>query len=365
MNLARLPVPPLRPECAKTVAFKTQVTYVKILLLSSLEFLDVEVPKRLMEVIVGIDKLARKLNKPAITIGNFDGVHWGHRVLFDKVKDWANRLQGQSVVMTFHPHPIEVLAPGNGPRFITRHQRKLELIAASGIDAAIVVPFSREFAAISARDFVQSILVERVGVKAVIVGHDYRFGRNREGDIEFLRRLGDELGFTVEMVSGIQMDGMVVSSTVIRRLIQDGDLEEANKLLGRLYEISGTVVPGRQRGGRLLGFPTANIRMNDQVPPKPGVYVVEVELDGMTYGGAANLGYNPTFGGTDLSLEVHILDFSQDIYGTAITIKFIARLRDERRFSGPEALIEQIHQDVAAARELLARWAAASAPASS
>lgn len=308
-----------------------------------------------MEVIVGIDKLPGKLPNPAITIGNFDGVHWGHRALFDKVKDWADKLQGQSIVMTFHPHPMEVMAPGNGPRFITRHRRKLELIEASGISTTIVVPFSKEFANISARAFVQSILVDKIGAKAVIVGHDYRFGRNREGDISLLRELGDALGFKVEMVSGIEMDGIVVSSTIIRQLIRSGNLPEANKLLGRPYEISGTVVPGRHRGGRLLGFPTANIRMNDQVPPKLGVYVVEVEVAGVVYGGAANLGYNPTFGDTELSLEAHILDFSDNIYGQPITVKFIDRIRDEKRFSGVEALIEQIRQDVDLARQLLAK----------
>lgn len=307
-----------------------------------------------MEVIVGIDKYSKSLSKPVITIGNFDGVHSGHRVLFNRVKEWARRLDGHSMVMTFHPHPVEVLSPGNGPRFITAHQRKLELIAHSGIDATLVVPFSKEFAQISAYDFVESVLVRKIGVKAIIVGYDYRFGRNREGNIDFLRKLGKSMDFEVDMVSGIEMDGIVVSSTTIRQLIQNGDLPEANKLLGRPYEISGTVVPGRKRGGRLLGFPTANIRMNDQVPPKLGVYVVEVEVEGQTYGGAANLGYNPTFGDTDLSLEAYIIDFDEDIYGKPITIKFLDRLREEKRFSGIEALIEQIKKDVQKAREFLA-----------
>ncbi len=308
-----------------------------------------------MEVIVGLDNSSQKLVNPAITIGNFDGVHSGHRVLFEKVKEWARKLGGHSVVMTFHPHPMAVLSPGNGPRFITSHQRKLELIEAAGIDATIVVPFDTDFARISAREFVETVLVEKIGVKAVVVGYDYRFGRDRQGDIEFLREMGKKFGFAVEMVSGIELDGTVVSSTAIRQLIQQGELPVANKLLGRPYEISGTVVPGRQRGGRLLGFPTANIRMKEQVPPKPGVYVVEVMVDGKLYGGAANLGYNLTFGETELSLEVHILDFDRNIYDKPITVRFLTRIRDEKRFPGIEALTEQIRRDVETARAFLER----------
>lgn len=307
-----------------------------------------------MEVFVGIENIKRPLNRPVLTIGNFDGVHLGHQALFQRVKQRAQSLDGESVVMTFHPHPLEVLSPGNGPVFITDHARKLELIETCTIDTTIVIPFSHEFARMSAREFVEDILVTKVGVKALVVGYDYKFGRSREGDIEFLRKLGDEHSFEVEAVTGIKMDETVVSSTAIRQFIQEGQLRQANALLGRSYEISGTVVKGRDRGGRVLGFPTANVLLSRQAPPKLGVYAVEVEVNGKRYGGAANLGYNPTFGDTDLSLEVHILDFNEDIYAKPITIHFIDRLRDEKRFSGPAELAEQIRKDVENARHILA-----------
>ncbi len=307
-----------------------------------------------MDIIVGIENIREKLQNPALTIGNFDGVHLGHKTLFKKVREWAGRLDGQSAVMTFAPHPLEVLQPRNGPAFITLHERKMELIAACGIDVAIVVPFTMEFAQISATDFVEDILVDRIGIRAIIVGYDYRFGKNREGDLAFLERMGERHDFQLEVVSGIHMEGVVVSSTMIRQLIQDGRLQDANRLLGRPYEISGEVVRGRERGGRLLGFPTANIRTASQASPKTGIYAVEVEMDGTEYLGAANLGYNPTFGGdTELSLEVHILDFNDNIYGKPIAVRFIERLRDEKRFSGPGELAIQIRKDVEKAREIL------------
>jgi riboflavin kinase / FMN adenylyltransferase len=306
-----------------------------------------------MEVINGIDGIRRTLKNPAITIGNFDGVHRGHQALFKKVKDWAEKLNGESVVVTFNPHPIEVLFPGKNLSFITSHEQKLELIAHCGIATTIVIPFSHEFSRMSAREFVCDLLVGKLGIKAIIVGYDYRFGHSREGDIDFLKRMGSENGFEVDTVTGIKLNDMVVSSTAIRQLILKGNVRVANDLLGRFFEVTGTVIPGRQRGVT-LGFPTANIRMPAQTSPRTGVYIVQAEVDGKTYGGAANLGYNPTFGDTDLSLEVHIFDFNQDIYGKPITIRFIDRIRDEKRFSGPQELIEQIRQDVNTAKEVLA-----------
>jgi len=307
-----------------------------------------------MQVFIGIDKVNRRLEKPVLTIGNFDGVHLGHQALFQKVKQTAKDLKGESVVMTFDPHPLEVLSSGNGPFFITDHERKLQLIENCEIDVTIVVPFSHVFARMTARDFVKNILVDRIGVKALVVGYDYKFGHGREGDIDFLRNLGREYGFRVEAVTGIKKDETVVSSTAIRQFIQKGQLREANALLGRPYEISGFVVKGRDRGGRVLGFPTANICLSRQAPPKTGVYAVEVEVSGKRHGGAANLGYNPTFGNTDLSLEVHIFDFNEEIYDKPITIRFIDRLRDEKRFSGPAELAVQIEKDIQTARRILA-----------
>jgi len=306
-----------------------------------------------MEVYEGVENIRRSLKNPVLTIGNFDGVHRGHQALFRKAKEWANRFSGESVVITFHPHPLQVLAPGQGLVFITPHERKLELIALYGIDVAIVVSFSTEFAKMSASEFVRVLLVDKIGPKAVVVGEDYRFGYGREGDTRFLQRMGSQYGFKVETVSGVQLEGTVVSSTLIRQLIQEGELREANKLLGRPYEIAGVVVPGHQRGGRLLGFPTANISLSSQAPPKPGVYAVQVEVDKGVYGGAANVGYNPTFGGTELSIEVFLFDFDQNIYEKSIRVFFLERLRDEKRFSGPDELASQIRKDVEKAKQIL------------
>ncbi|MDR3554616.1 MAG: bifunctional riboflavin kinase/FAD synthetase [Syntrophobacteraceae bacterium] len=307
-----------------------------------------------MQVFHGIQAVRGMLKNPAITIGNFDGVHKGHQALFEKVRHWADKLAGQSAVATFDPHPIEVLSPQNAPAFITCHRLKMDLIASCGIDATIVIPFNHIFAQMSAREFVEIVLVENIGAKAIIVGHDYRFGHGREGDIAFLRRLGGEHGFAVDTVSGIRVNDTMVSSTAIRQMIAGGKIKDANKLLGRLFEVRGEVITGQRRGIR-LGFPTANIRMPSMATPPTGVYVIEAEVEGKRYGGAANLGYNPTFGNTDLSLEAHLFDFNQDIYGKTIVIRFIDRLREEKRFSGPEELAVQIGKDVATAKEILAQ----------
>ncbi|MEN6483404.1 MAG: bifunctional riboflavin kinase/FAD synthetase [Syntrophobacteraceae bacterium] len=306
-----------------------------------------------MEVYYGIEEIHRPLKNPTITIGNFDGVHRGHQALFQRVKEWSHKLDGESIVMTFNPHPLEVLFPGKGPAYITTHERKMELIASCGIDATIVMPFNPDFALVSARDFVKDILVDRIGIKAIVVGYDYRFGNSRAGDIDLLRDLGREFGFEVDPVAGIRLEDKVVSSTVIRQLIRKGELKEANKLLGRPFEVLGIVVPGRKRGGALLGFPTANIRMSSQTSPGLGVYAVEADVGGKTYGGAANLGYNPTFGDTDLSLEVFLFDFSGDIYGQPITVRLLERLRSEQRFASLEDLIAQIRLDVQQAKKIL------------
>lgn len=307
-----------------------------------------------MEVFAGIESINRQLKNPVLTIGNFDGVHRGHQALFARVRQWAQKLDGESVVMTFNPQPLQVLMPGKAPFCITSHERKLELLASCGIDATIVIPFSKKFAQISATDFVSKILLGAIGIKAIVVGYDYRFGRGREGNIEFLRKMGEQNGFQVDTVSGLRVEETVVSSTTIRQLIRKGDIKSAGRMLGRPYEISGEVVTGRKRGARLLGFPTANIPVSRLACPKPGVYAVVAELEGKKYGGAANLGYNPTFGDVDLALEVHLFDFNQEIYGQRLTVRFLERLRDEKRFEGVEQLAAQIHKDLQKARELVA-----------
>jgi riboflavin kinase/FMN adenylyltransferase len=308
-----------------------------------------------MEVINGIDKIKRRFRNPVITIGNFDGVHIGHLSLFQRVKDLAETLGGESVVITFYPHPIKVLSPSNGPPLITSHEQKVHLIEVAGIDVFLVIQFTPEFATMSASDFVQEIIHAKIGARAVVVGPDYRFGHKREGDIPALTRMGRELNFGVHVVPDITLNGVEVSSSTIREFVTVGDLKRAREMLGRDYQVAGRVVRGRDRGGRLLGFPTANLQLIEELTPKPGVYATEVVIEGQLYDGATNIGYSPTFKNGAFSVETYILDFSEDVYGKVIQVRFIKRLRDEKTFSSPEELSLQIQKDVDLAREILAK----------
>ena len=308
-----------------------------------------------MTIFYDIKQLEKPLNNPVLTIGNFDGVHKGHLALFDMVKKRAELLGGQSVVMTFKPHPIKVIKPGNGPLLITPTQQKLGLIDTAGIDVIFCIPFTKQFAAISARDFVEKILVGRIGIKEIVVGYDYTFGRNREGNIKFLKEMGDLSGFAVHVLEQVRIDKTPVSSTSIRNMIREGNLSEAKILLGRDYQICGTVVKGKNRGARLLGFPTANLRLVDELTPKFGVYAVEVLIDDQSYYGLTNIGYNPTFENNQFSVETHILDFSRDLLGETIRVNFIERLRDEKTFASIEDLSQQIGKDVLHARNLFSK----------
>jgi len=305
-----------------------------------------------MAVIYDLKNLRHPLRNPVLTIGNFDGVHQGHLALFDMVKERARLIDGQSALMTFDPHPIKVIKPGNGLRLITLTRQKLKLIEKANIDMVFCIPFTREFAAISANDFVQEVLVSRIGVREVVVGYDYTFGHNREGDIQFLKKAGEDFGFVVHVVQPVYVGDKLVSSTSIRKLIQEGNLSEARELLGRDYQICGTVVKGKNRGGRLLGFPTANIELIDELVPKLGVYAVHVIVDNQTLNGVTNIGFNPTFGKGPFSVETHLLDFEGDLLGKKIQIKFMERLRDERPFGSVKDLSHQIGQDILKARKV-------------
>ena len=306
-----------------------------------------------MNVITDLNELEKPLINPVLTIGNFDGVHRGHLALFDKVKKLARDIQGQSVVMTFEPHPIKVVKPGNGPPLITPVEQKLKLISSAGIDVIVCLPFNKEFASISASDFVVELLVKKIGVKEIVVGYDYSFGSDRLGNIDLLKHMGDDLGFKVHVVEPIHLDDILVSSTSIRNLIREGKLPEAKMLLGRDYQITGIVKTGMGRGGKILGFPTANLTPVDELIPKKGVYAVKAYIHDNEHNGVCNIGVNPTFGGTSLSIETHILDFSGDIVGEKFTIKFISRLRDEVTFKSKDDLASQIEKDVVEAKKIL------------
>jgi len=309
-----------------------------------------------MDIIEDIAKIDHPYKNAVITIGNFDGVHIGHQALFHQVIEKARALQGTSIVMTFEPHPIRVLKQNNHPPLITLYEQKAELIAKTGIDILICIPFTREFASIPAKEFVEEILVKRIGMKAVIVGEDYTFGKNREGNLDLLKAYGKRIGFEVIVVKKIQTSNNSegkISSTGIRELISEGRVAEAQKLLGRHYQIRGTVMKGRDRGGRLLGFPTANINLYDELSPKTGVYAVAIECKGSKYNGVANIGYSPTFDDSIFTVEAHILDFNDDIYGQKIRVNFIKRLRDEKKFLNISELSDQIKKDINKARNIL------------
>jgi riboflavin kinase / FMN adenylyltransferase len=304
-------------------------------------------------MIENLDQLTSPLKNPVLTIGNFDGVHRGHLALFETVKKRARALKGQSAVMTFQPHPLKIMNPEKAPLLITPTEQKLELITRAAIDVIFCIPFDRIFAGIAAEDFVKNILVERIGIKELVVGYDYTFGHQRTGNIDLLLQMGEDLGFQVHVVQPVRIGSWVVSSTSIRDLVRAGNLPDAKTMLGRDYQISGTVVKGKNRGGRLLGFPTANLELRDELIPKEGVYAVQVLIDQRKYKGVTNIGHNPTFGQGPLSIETHILDFSGDLLGQAIKLIFMKRMRSEKTFESVAELARQIEEDVKAAGALL------------
>lgn len=298
-----------------------------------------------------LDSLPEHISNPVVTIGNFDGVHKGHQALFTKLKDRAKELKGTSLVITFEPHPIKVMSPEKLKPLITVLEQKKELVISQGIDLLLLIKFTMKFSGIAARDFVKDILVDKIRIKEIIVGYDYAFGHNREGNIQLLREMGKEFDFTVTQVEPVYAGNTLVSSTSIRNLILEGKISQANRLLGRGYQLMGEVVEGRRRGKPLLGYSTANLKLPEGLIPREGVYIVTVELEGRLYQGLTNIGYNPTFKNKVLSIETHILDFSADIVSQNIKVNFLARLRDEIRFGTAEELSQQITRDIEGARE--------------
>jgi riboflavin kinase/FMN adenylyltransferase len=308
-----------------------------------------------MNIIYDLKDLQGPLKNPVLTIGNFDGVHKGHIALFEKVKERARAIGGQSAVMTFEPHPVKIMKPTDGPALITPISQKLNLIWAAGIDVILCMPFDHAFASISAQDFIQKILLEKIGIKEVVVGYDYTFGNQRKGNIVLLREMGAKLGYKVHVMGALRVDDTLVSSTSIRELVKEGNLREAQKLLGRNYQICGTVIKGKNRGGRLLGFPTANLDLVDELVPRSGVYAVTVIIDDREYLGVTNIGYNPTFHDTALTVETHLLDFAENIVGKTMRVNFLERLRDEKTFKNIKELADQIAQDIQQAKMLFER----------
>ncbi len=308
-----------------------------------------------MKIFRELDEIQQPFQNACVTIGNFDGVHLGHQRLFDVVEQRAYHSHGTSVAITFNPHPLQILRSG-GIKLISTCEQKIELIGMSGIDVLVIIPFNKTFAATPAVQFVDEILVRRIGAKHLFVGYDYAFGKGRTGDIPFLKRQGEEKGFSLTVINAYYEDGILISSTKVRELVTAGDMTETKRLLGRYYQIRGEVQRGKQRGGKEIGFPTANLHVDEEdLIPKYGVYVCQVICDGRCYGGVINIGLNPTFSENTLIAEVHIFDFNQDIYGKPIKVNLVQFLRDERKFSGVKELAAQIARDVVQAKEVLAR----------
>lgn len=307
------------------------------------------------KIFKAFEELRTPLQNPVLTIGNFDGVHRGHLALFDLVRERAQEIEGQSAVMTFDPHPLKIMRPQKSPLLITPTPQKLNLISQAGIDVIFYITFSEQFAAIAAHDFVEDILLRKIGIRELVVGYDYTFGHRREGDIALLRRIGKERGFVVHVVEPVRVNQTLVSSTSVRELVQAGDLAAARTMLGRDYQIRGSVIKGQNRGATLLGFPTANLQLVDELTPKGGVYAVRVLADGGIYDAVTNIGYNPTFGNGPLTVETHLLGFQGDLLGKTIQISFIKRLRDEKTFQGVEDLADQIRADIDCAKAVLAQ----------
>ncbi|MBI1195830.1 MAG: bifunctional riboflavin kinase/FAD synthetase, partial [Gammaproteobacteria bacterium] len=315
-----------------------------------------------MELIRGRHNLRPEHRGCVATIGNFDGVHLGHQSILSLLRKKSAELGLPSLVMTFEPHPRDFFMRGHTPVRLSRLRDKVLALADYGVDRVLILPFNHVFADISADDFVREVLVEGIGVGSLIVGDDFRFGKGRQGDINHLHAAGARFGFEVLRLPTYESDGARVSSTRIRETLKHGDTRAAAELLGRPYSVSGRVVRGDQRG-RVLGFPTANLHWHGRCCaasgamqlPLAGVFTVRViGLGDEPLNGVANVGVRPTVDGTKQSLEVHLLDFEDDIYGRYVEIQFLDRLRDEKRFDGVEALRVQIEQDVAEARERFA-----------
>ncbi len=306
-----------------------------------------------MLLITDLNKITTKLTNSIITLGNFDGLHLGHQALIRMVIGRAKEVGGLSLVVTFRPHPLKILAPEKCPPLISIYEEKIKLFEKLGIDVLVKIPFTLSFSSMTPRDFVKNVLCDQLGAKEIFVGYNYRFGKGREGNIQMLRELGKEFGFVVREIEQVSLDGEVISSTRIRGFLKDGDVEHAARLLGRDYAITGVVVKGDGRG-KTLGFPTANIASKHAIVPSDGVYAVRLSARDKCYDGVANIGLRPTFAKKELAIEVHVFDFDEDLYGEEISIYFIKKIREERKFENIEALIGQINSDIKAAKEILA-----------
>ncbi len=286
---------------------------------------------------------------PVVTIGTFDGVHSGHKKVIARLKEIARKVDGETVIFTFYPHPRMVLFPEeNNIRLLTTLDEKIALFEQAGIDHLIVFPFTREFSQLSYSDFVKQVLVDKIHTHHLVVGYDHKFGKNREGGYEFLQKCAAEYGFSIEKLDVLLINETNVSSTKIRKALDEGNIVKANRYLGYRFTLHGTVIEG-QKLGRQIQFPTANVQSSDpyKIIPGHGVYTVLVRVNGQTYKGMLNIGSRPTVNtnADHRSIEVHILDFNENIYGKPIELLFFGKIRDEKKFTSLQALREQLEKD--------------------
>jgi len=294
-----------------------------------------------------------------VTIGTFDGVHLGHQKVILRLQEFAKKHDGETVIFTFHTHPRVITSPNeNNLRLLTTLDEKIKLFEKYGIDHLIIYTFDKSFSELSYSEFVEKLLVEKIGTHCLVVGYDHKFGKNREGGFDYLKKCAEKFKFEIERLDALLVEEDSVSSTKIRNALQNGEIEKANNYLGYQFTLNGTVVEGKQLG-RKLGFPTANIETSDKnkIIPGYGVYAVKVELNGADYNGMLNIGTRPTFNNNadNRSIEVNIFDFEGDIYGKEITLAFVGKIRDEQKFDNIEMLVNQLEKDKIEALLILAK----------
>ncbi len=294
--------------------------------------------------------------KSVVTVGSFDGLHVAHRMILRTLVEKASALQSRSVLITFTPHPQEIVGKRK-VELLTTEDERLRMISEAGIDEICVIKFDRDFSLVTAEDFLVKLVLEKIGMHELVLGYNHTFGRGAQGTVEFARKVGEKVGFGVDFINAVLIDDEIVSSSTIRRMLRNGNLSLANRMLGRSYSLEGYVIRGDARG-RLLGYPTANLKLVDErlLVPAYGVYIVEAEVEGGKFAGLASIGVRPTFEDEGVPMvEVWLSDFDRDIYGKRMNVNFVHRLRDEMKFDSAEQLIAQMDQDKRELNEFLVK----------
>lgn len=307
-----------------------------------------------MKVYYGIQEF-EKVQNAVVTSGTFDGVHLGHQKIISRLNEVAKLTGGESVVITFHPHPRSVISSDDQViKLLSTLDEKIELLEKSGVNNLLIIPFTREFSELSSEEFIQKILIQAIGTKTLVIGYDHRFGKNREGGFDYLKNNKANYGFEIEEISRQDIDNVAVSSSKIRKALQAGDVPSAHHFLGRNYSLSGLIVKGKQLG-RTIGFPTANIQIREiaKMIPLDGVYAVKVYYKNNCLGGMLNIGNRPTVDGTYQTVEVNIFDFDREIYGENLMVEFLQKIRSEQKFSGLDELKVQISKDKITCKEII------------